>query len=331
VDTLSGKSRRRLMALLSRVKSDAPFHFMTLTYPGNFERWKGPYFPADEVGPPIPLPGPRQSKEDLDTFLKFVYRLCPGASAFWKLEPQKRGVPHFHLIWYGLPVELGGFPIGDILRDKWHSIAGRGDPLHLRFGFDMPPPDDNAERARWYVAKYASKDGPQPLNADYGRFSGFSPGRFWGIHNRASAPFVTPWTLTVCGPENTAVALRILRNLQRSNYRESYRKRCDAWFSGGQFREHVRPSLTAHISGVPVGSRIGKWCRGISSPVKPPRWRSPFSGRLNSYFLRNPDRIGAQISAFLCGSSAPNSFSHAETCHDVPPLSHARLAVVPDG
>lgn len=50
--------------------------------------------------PPRVHPTPRQAKVLLDTWRKRFERAYGPHGAFWKLEPQKRGAPHFHLmIW----------------------------------------------------------------------------------------------------------------------------------------------------------------------------------------------------------------------------------------
>ena len=43
-------------------------------------------------------PSPRDTKRDLDTFLHGLKRRHPECSGIWKLEPQSRGAPHFHLM-----------------------------------------------------------------------------------------------------------------------------------------------------------------------------------------------------------------------------------------
>jgi hypothetical protein len=79
-------SRGRLFDFLQCVDREAVIAenglplFMTLTYP---REWS---------------PDCRRWKSDLDNFLYRLERRYPGVAAVWRLEFQKRGAPHFHLL-----------------------------------------------------------------------------------------------------------------------------------------------------------------------------------------------------------------------------------------
>lgn len=131
---------------------------LTLTYP---REW-----PED----------PRRWKRDLDAFGKALRREYPSAAMVWKLEPQKRGAPHFHGLLYG--VDFIRIPW---LRETWFRVVGGTQAEHLLAGTRI-------ERARnkhcavAYAAKaYAAKDIVLPP-------SWKNVGRFWGIINRAALP-----------------------------------------------------------------------------------------------------------------------------------------------
>jgi hypothetical protein len=77
----------------------------------------------------------RRAKHWLDTFTKRLARVCPTASAFWRIEWQSRKsglyegklVPHFHLLVWGLPArEL--MPAG-VFYDERKDIYVRRDAL----------------------------------------------------------------------------------------------------------------------------------------------------------------------------------------------------------
>ena len=76
----SAKARGRMMELCAKIRDDAVALFVTLTYPSD---WPG---------------DPARWKRDLDAFGKWICRFAPGVGAIWKLEPQQRGAPHFHLL-----------------------------------------------------------------------------------------------------------------------------------------------------------------------------------------------------------------------------------------
>lgn len=85
VPAFSCKSRSRMLALVSSLNAQILPIFVTLTYDDEWDN------------------DPLAWKTDLDTFGKWLLRAYPEGSFIWKLEPQKRGAPHFHLLVYGIP------------------------------------------------------------------------------------------------------------------------------------------------------------------------------------------------------------------------------------
>jgi len=162
----SKASRKRLLNSLYSL-SELPSYFITLTYPKDY-----------------PLTS-RKWKRDLNVFDKALRRVFPGYWFYWKLEPQKRGAPHFHL--------LGSFgPMGDKknfrilcrwLSETWFRIVGSNDIKHLRAGTNIKRVE--GKRAiRIYLSKYTGKQFTlQDLPECWGE-----PGRFWGIIGRKNVP-----------------------------------------------------------------------------------------------------------------------------------------------
>jgi hypothetical protein len=156
----SKASRRRLLrslAKMNREKAGLPI-LVTLTYPGEYSS------------------DPKQWKRDLDVFKKRFRRKYPEAFAFWRLEFQKRGAPHFHsLVFHCKRIDK------DWLSQSWYEVVGSGDEKHLRAG-------TRVENVRsWkgvssYCSKYLGKVGD---NDDVGEV-----GRMWGIMNRAGYALV---------------------------------------------------------------------------------------------------------------------------------------------
>lgn len=150
ITDFSFASRKRLLRKVSRLNQnllDAPI-FVTLTYPGvyseEFTEWK----------------------RHLDNFAKRCERKYPAGFFFWKLEFQKRGAPHYHLMVFRVKnVDM------DWLSQAWYEIVGSGDERHLRAG-------TRVERSHgWqailgYTAKYMGK----PLENQKE-----SIGRVWGL------------------------------------------------------------------------------------------------------------------------------------------------------
>lgn len=162
VGGFSRAARRRLLELLASLNRDAlewlPL-FLTLTYPGEFSL------------------DPAVWKRDLDVFLKRLRRAYPDAAVVWKLEPQKRGAPHYHLLVFGVEHIPRMW-----LRQAWYEVVGSGDPAHLAAG-------TRVERVKtWrgvmaYAAKYLGKveaitDWPEYV------------GRWWGVSGRDFLPIL---------------------------------------------------------------------------------------------------------------------------------------------
>lgn len=155
----SPSSRRRLMDLLNSINRQAVKHlplFITLTYPAVWPQSAATW------------------KRHLDNWLKRLKREWPDVSCIWRLEFQKRGAPHFHILAFGcrfLPAKW--------VAEAWYSVVGSGDKSHLGAGTQVKRVA-SWRGVVWYAAKYMSKEGALP--------SGVFPGRLWGVHNRHLLP-----------------------------------------------------------------------------------------------------------------------------------------------
>lgn len=156
----SYQSRMRLMermASLDRTAKAEDWLFITLTYP---KEW-----PEDAA----------TWKHHLHCFVQYLARSHPRVAAIWKMEFQKRGAPHFHLLCYGAKrVDR------DWLSHSWYSIVGSGDAAHLAAGTRVERPR-TWHGVAWYASKYIGK-----VSQDQ---QGILTGRIWGIHNRAALPY----------------------------------------------------------------------------------------------------------------------------------------------
>jgi hypothetical protein len=129
--------------------------FLTLTYPANY-------------------PGSWSTwKRQLDTWLKRLRRRYPAAAGVWKLEPQKRGAPHFHLLVIGTP-----FVAKSWLSESWYAAVGSNDPKHLVAGTNVQLAHSH-RGVLAYAAKYTAKAQLLPASWQGG------VGRWWGVFNRA--------------------------------------------------------------------------------------------------------------------------------------------------
>lgn len=195
--TFSQGARRRIMRTFATVKrpadSDTPL-FITLTAPGKPELWQNTT--------------PEDWHRMLDTFWKRVKRAWGDASAIWRLEPQKRGAPHFHLVVWG--IWQGGIPKNRPKKRQWVALVkwvsrawwevwGSGDQDHLKAGTNCQVVN-NWKHLCFYVSKYMGKVGvPWPIPG--------SVGRLWGILGREQIPWAEELTYEV----TEAQAVKIIR------------------------------------------------------------------------------------------------------------------------
>jgi len=113
VKAFSAASRRRMLEDLQSIDRsvvELPI-FVTLTYPG--------IYPADAC----------EWKRHLKVFMKRLRRRYPGGWGHWKLEPQKRGAPHFHLLLFGVKRISKNW-----LSRAWFEVVGSKDHRHLNAG-----------------------------------------------------------------------------------------------------------------------------------------------------------------------------------------------------
>lgn len=137
--------------------------FITLTYKG--------------------YPSNAKAKNDLHVFLQHIRRNFQSSSAVWRMEYQKRGSVHFHIIAFNLPY----WHWTEIL-STWKRISGQ----------DVARVDVRLVRSRkgvmWYVSKYIAKVERGTKKTflvlvpylNVGRK--WRKGRFWGYHNKRSLP-----------------------------------------------------------------------------------------------------------------------------------------------
>lgn len=159
----SHRSRKNLLKQLFSL-SCYPSLFITLTYPR--------IYPADSS----------EWKRHLDNLSREIRRHFPKSWFFWKLEPQKRGAPHFHLIG-DLGSKVPIVPLRQYLAKLWFRICGTHDKRHLLAGTQADYVTDSIGKMRAYVCKYVAKTD----NAE-GLEEWANPGRFWGKIGEKNMP-----------------------------------------------------------------------------------------------------------------------------------------------
>jgi hypothetical protein len=127
---------------------------------------------------------PRQAKTYLRTFFKRLSRKWPTCAIVWRMEYQKRGAPHFHLVMYNVPF------IDKIhIQSAWGEIVGEDRP------FTRIESIRSHGHLMSYVAKYAAKVDVSGFNIGAyltanpeSKGSEKSAGRVWGVFGRDWLP-----------------------------------------------------------------------------------------------------------------------------------------------
>jgi hypothetical protein len=119
-------------------------------------------------------------KGHLEAFKARFRRQYPGASFVWKLEFQKRGAAHYHLVVFGIGEGQGAIDDWKKWADRaWYEVVGSGDEKHLRAGVTSEWVRSRGG-ALGYLVKYLGKD-------DQTRPGDFT-GRYWGLCNKCALP-----------------------------------------------------------------------------------------------------------------------------------------------
>ena len=170
-------ARRRNRELLHAIDRSADGLFLTLTYQNH-------------------LPGPQEAKRDLDVWWKRLKRRFPGLSAVWKLEPQERGHPHFHLLVFGTR-----FIDAQWLSSIWHEVTAETAAQHEKAGVDVEGHVNLDSKIQAYMAKYMAEtyDGWP----DGGGEEWKEMGRWWGVLGRDSLPIASwaDWRVHIAQPD----------------------------------------------------------------------------------------------------------------------------------
>ena len=160
----SQQRMRRAVAEADESQCGSPY-FVTLTYPG--------MYPADRS----------EWMRHLDALDKRIRRAYPDfIFNLWKLEPQKRGAPHFHLL-LCLKHDCTNETLQQLRKFialAWYEVVGANQPVHLVAGTQV----QNVKSwngVKHYCSKYISKTFEGEAIPSW-----WKPGKFWGV--RGSIP-----------------------------------------------------------------------------------------------------------------------------------------------
>lgn len=209
VGDFSRGSRRRMLRKMAMTERRCKPAFMTLTFP---QDWPG---------------SPREWKRLLKIFIQRLERAYPECGGVWKLEPQKRGAPHFHmLVWDGF-MDMRRF--NRWVADNWYQIVGSGDRNHWLWhmgllGQGNKPCVGSIKSERGvmgYAGKYVAK-----VADDYDldpalRAAWSAAGRWWGVWGADNIPWAEVVTIGPSDPQINSL-FRYMRRYAHLKGRSSW-------------------------------------------------------------------------------------------------------------
>jgi hypothetical protein len=162
-------------------------------------------------------------------------------SALWRLEYQKRGAAHFHIImWFDRKVSIARFE--NWAKQTWARVVDSGDLLHVKHGADVRPitvSRRNTAALMAYLVKYLGKLADEQ----------FHTGRIWG--EWGSIPRVIRCAVSF---ETRAGYVEFLRRVRKWGRKSRYLRNL-ANVKGARlycYGPSVLMQLASHLPGVDV-------------------------------------------------------------------------------
>jgi hypothetical protein len=208
----SSRSRLGLQLLAADLQTivKKPDLMVTLTYPAEWRSVTTDFTcrcEATEGCSDVPCicefsPSGKVAKRHLDVFQKRITRYLKtfGVSSWgclWFLEFQKRGAPHFHLLFFGF-----GFKLFDLaafqkwLSQAWADIVAHADSVEFQKHLNAGTKAEWCRKEHFgYALKYASKLEQKSVPTEFADI-----GRFWGCWN---SPLGAPVVLSLYTAANT--------------------------------------------------------------------------------------------------------------------------------
>jgi len=197
IKNFSRASRRRLLTLTNSLQfTSGSVKFLTLTFSGH--------------------PDHRSAKQALRRFYMRLRRRAPYMAAVWRLEYQRRGTVHFHLLIWNMP-----FWAQKALQRVWTECTGENRSI-----VDIRAVKSH-KHLICYVSKYIAKDDDHTsaTSLDVGAYLHDDlldlPGRFWGVWGKEHLPYARKETIYVNDPE--------LERYLRWAIRAESRGHCNTW------------------------------------------------------------------------------------------------------
>lgn len=198
-------------------------------------------------------------KRDLDKFKKRIRRRHPGIMDIWRLEAQRRGAPHFHVLLFFPPDKtklMEGEKVN--IAKCWHEIVDPGNIHHAKHGVDVKVFKDGFEGAEIYCQKYCAKlrDGTAI------EVSGYT-GNYWG---RSQNLPIAPLEEIPLNETQEIEARRTCRGWLRRHPNKKARRYAKSIVSGHNSRVLLKSSEVA------FREQLAQVVKSKSYPTQPARW-----------------------------------------------------------
>lgn len=151
-----------------------------------------------------------KSKYYLAQYCKKIKRLYPNAAWIWRMEYQKRGTIHFHLILFlstKEKINLNEYQKNQLI-SFWHSVTCEESKHHLIYGCNFTKIKD-FKHLLLYVSKYACK-----IDST---FQTKSDGRHWGKSQNLP---IRPFTVLQVSQKTETQFRRFLKRLWKSKHKK---------------------------------------------------------------------------------------------------------------
>lgn len=166
ISGFSRQARSNMFYTMMRIRRDCFPCFVTLTYPKVYSE------------------DSKIWKRDLHCFALRLRSRFPDVSAIWKLEPQRRGAPHYHILIWGAEYE----ELRSFVPYAWHEVIGSNDFDHLLWhlggcgnGNIHCVQEVTTNKSMYnYVMKYVGKAATEKWG---------NVGKWWGILFKKNLPF----------------------------------------------------------------------------------------------------------------------------------------------
>lgn len=144
-----GKAKKRMMNALNewRINPNHKAYFITLTYPAQWPKtW-------------------REWKQDLEAFRRKLLAVLPECEGFWRLELQKRGAPHYHLVITFRKGFITNKRLKKLVTSWWRDIAHSNDQYQGKYATRVDVMHQQSAVYK-YISKYVNKSGGRPVDDD---------------------------------------------------------------------------------------------------------------------------------------------------------------------